>query len=147
MEGPPSWNSSNPIVTGPPHSFCGIGGFLYSVTKGYAVRLLEQIFLLLSSPSREPKGQRNKHCCRERWGLQCRIHRIRNLQMWSGHTDDVSDVILEIVGGFILSFSSSSIGSWFLEQWKQACLGKYLAARVIAKRKMIKMILVAVMTL
>lgn len=80
MEGPPSWNSSNPIVTGPPHSFCGIGGFLYSVTKGYAVRLLEQIFLLLSSPSREPKGQRNKHCCRERWGLQCRIHRIRNLR-------------------------------------------------------------------
>ena len=62
-EGPPSWNSSDPVVTRPPHSFCGVGGVLYSFTQEYVVSLLEQSFLLLSSPFREPKGQRNKHCC------------------------------------------------------------------------------------
>lgn len=79
-EDPPSWNSSEPFVARPPRSFCGIRGFSYSFTQDYVVSLLEKIFLLLSPPFREPEGQRNKHCCRERWGLQCRIHRIGNLR-------------------------------------------------------------------
>lgn len=63
MESPPSWNSSDPIVRRPPHNCCGVGGVLYSFTQDYVVSHLEQSFLLLSSLSREPKGQRNKHCC------------------------------------------------------------------------------------
>lgn len=146
-EDPPSWNSSEPFVARPPRSFCGIGGFSYSFTQDYVVSLLEKIFLLLSPPFREPEGQRNKHCCRERWGLQCRIHRIGNLQKWSGHRDDISHVNLQLWGGFILSFTSSSAETWFLEQWEQACLGRYFTARVTATTKVIMMILEAVMTL
>lgn len=38
-------------------------------------------FLLLSSPFREPKGQRNKHCCTTNSGdCSARIHRMRNLK-------------------------------------------------------------------
>lgn len=41
------------------------------------------------------------------------------LQMQSGHTDDVSDVTLELTGGFIHSFTPSSTESWGLQQWEQ----------------------------
>lgn len=39
-EGPPGGNSSDPIVTRLPHSFCGTGGVLCSFTRDYVVSLL-----------------------------------------------------------------------------------------------------------
>lgn len=41
------------------------------------------------------------------------------LQMWSGHTDDVSGVTLELMAGFVHSFTPSSSESWGLQQWEQ----------------------------
>lgn len=39
--------------------------------------------------------------------------------MRSGHTDDVSDVTLELKGVFVHSFTPSSTESWVLQQWEQ----------------------------
>lgn len=135
------------IVRRPPHSFCGLGGALHSYTGG-DVSHSEQFPPAVTSLQRAKGSMQQALLYNERTVESA----VRNAQgeepaMGSGHTDDVSGVPLEHTGGFVPSFTPSSTESWCLQQRKQTCLGRYLAARVIARMKVITMIIEAVMTL
>lgn len=70
-----------------------------------------------ASPLQGAKGSMQQASLyNEQWSLQCGMPSLKNLQMLSGHTDDVSDVTLELMGAFVYSFTPSSTESWRLQQ-------------------------------